>query len=69
MYSDGAETDYESGATMYAHEFEKNYCVASISIRDSKIVVTLVEWEQANITWIGEEAVTIQKHNPIKNLC
>lgn len=56
---DGVETEYESGATMYAHEFEKNYCVESISVRDSKVVVTLAEWKQDKITWIGEEAVAI----------
>ena len=54
---DGVETEYESGAVMYAHEFEKNYCVERISVRDAKIVVTLAEWKQADITWIGEEAV------------
>lgn len=53
---DGVETEYESGAVIYAHEFEKNYSVESISVRDSKDVVTLAEWKQANINWIGEEA-------------
>ena len=56
---DGVETEYESGAEMYAHEFEKNYCIESISVRDAKIVVNLAEWKQANITWIGEEAVAM----------
>lgn len=35
------ETEFESGAAMYAHEFEKNYSVESIAVRDSKIVVRL----------------------------
>ena len=56
---DGVETEYESGVAMYAHEFEKNYCVESISGRDSKVVVTLAKWKQATITWIGEEAVAM----------
>ena len=56
---DGVETEYESGAAMYAHEFEKNYAVESISVRDSKVLVTLAEWKQADITWIGEEAVAM----------
>lgn len=56
---DGVETEYESGAAMYAHEFEKNYCVESISVRDSKVVVTLKEWKQDKITWIGEDAVAM----------
>ena len=58
---DGVETEYESGAAMYEHEFEKNYCVESISVRDSKIVVTLTEWKQTNVTWFGEEAVAMPK--------
>lgn len=58
---DGGETEYESGAAMYAHEFEKNYGVESISARDAKIVVTLAEWRQTNVAWIGEEAVTMPK--------
>lgn len=56
---DGVETEYESGSAMYAHEFEKNYCIESISVRDSKVVVTLAEWKQDKFTWIGEEAVAI----------
>lgn len=40
---DGMETEFESGAAMYAHEFEKNYSMESISVRDSKVVVTLAE--------------------------
>lgn len=56
---DGVETEYKSGAEMYAQEFEKNYCVEGISVRDTKIVVTLAEWKQTNITWIGEEAVAM----------
>ena len=56
---DGVETEYESGAAMYAHEFEKKYCVESISVRDSKVVVTLAEWKQDKITWIGEDAVAM----------
>ena len=56
---DGVETEFENGAAMYAHGFDKNYLVESISIRDSKIVVTLTERKQMNMTWIGEEAVAM----------
>ncbi len=61
---DGAETEYESGAAMYAHGFDKNYEVKSISVRENKAVVTLAEREQqANLTWFGEEAVPYADSN------
>lgn len=41
---DGVETEYENGAAMYAHDFDKNYQVERLSIRDGKIVVDLKEW-------------------------
>lgn len=28
-----------------------------IGVRDDMIAVTLEEWKQSNITWLGEEAV------------
>ncbi len=58
---DDVETEYESGTAMYAHEFEKNYCMDSISVRDSKVVATLAEWKPADITWIGKEAVAMSE--------
>lgn len=56
---DGVETEYESGAALYVHDFDRNYSVESISMRDSKIVVTLAERVQVNMTWIGEGSVEV----------
>ena len=53
--------EFENGAAMYAHDFDKNYSIKSISIRNEKVVVELEEWQQNNIVWIGEEAIQLQE--------
>ena len=55
----GSESkSFPNGTALADAEFDKNYCVDSISANGGKIVVTVRENERVNaISWIGEEAV------------
>ena len=56
---DGQESCYGSGEELTPLTFEKNYIIESISARDDKVVVTLIENNrQFDINWIGEEEVS-----------
>lgn len=56
---DGVEKQYCNGEELTRLEFEKNYIIESIDVRDGSIVVTLKENDRSfNINWIGEEEVS-----------
>lgn len=50
------ESTYKSGRALAEADFDKNYLIDSIGVRDGSIVITLKENDMINDTnWCGEE--------------
>ena len=58
LFTGTSEFEFESGEKAASYEFEKNYVIDSMFVRNNKIIVNLKEAEINNINWIGEEQVS-----------